>query len=530
MTKDKLLLAASTLAVLANVASYAIAAPRTFGATYASEIGSGNALLSAIESHGLQNTRKTTPLGWATMVDDAAGSETWTIAQSRQDRATWGAIAVEAPPAEKPRPRICRSLAVGYSSNQSSTLEAISEAIFECETRAQGAECDHEIDFKACGAYAQGFRDYGSGLRECVFGAAAGSSRTAAERDALQNCRFQPDYRRDQGGPPGQVYSCRIEHTVCNDQAETAPLQHDVLNANRNMWAVKRSNLRSGPGTEFDRVGLLEVGEPVLVTGEIGEWFRIQVQGKEAFVYAPLLTAVAPAGSTSSSQDTTPGKITFEENDIGEGPSPDTGQPGSVTITWDDGERNEGESPEPESGACLSVERHSKTTATWVNRCRVGIDVIWRDEGACRSTDSMDYTCGWYVRPNDSAAAAVEGRVWWHECRSPNGRGDVVAVENIYGEAYCLDDPSRGTMAGKERQYQRSRGAERQAAELRQQEIRESEQRRQAPVNPLQNLVDTLNKTIRQGTTESPDNEDSRQGGSTGNCVEITIGNVKFSC
>ena len=68
----------------------------------------------------------------------------------------------------------------------------------------------------------------------------------------------------------------------------------DVVPVNRLMRAVKRSNLRSGPGTHYDKVGLLEVGQQVRVTGEVGDWLRIKTpSGNTAFVHAPLLADTA---------------------------------------------------------------------------------------------------------------------------------------------------------------------------------------------------------------------------------------------
>ena len=74
----------------------------------------------------------------------------------------------------------------------------------------------------------------------------------------------------------------------------------DVLPVNRLMRAVKRANLRRGPGTHHDKVGLLEVGEQVRATGEVGNWLRVEVSdGGTAFVHAPLLAdATRPAEPT----------------------------------------------------------------------------------------------------------------------------------------------------------------------------------------------------------------------------------------
>ena len=80
----------------------------------------------------------------------------------------------------------------------------------------------------------------------------------------------------------------------------------------RVMQAVKRSNLRSGPGTTYGKVGLLDVGDEVRVTGEAGDWLRIEAPGGgEAFVHAPLLeeaggATIEPEGSNWSVTENQP--------------------------------------------------------------------------------------------------------------------------------------------------------------------------------------------------------------------------------
>ena len=66
----------------------------------------------------------------------------------------------------------------------------------------------------------------------------------------------------------------------------------------RSMQARTRVNVRSGPGTQHDKIGLLEAGQEVLVTGEAGEWARIEGPGGgEAFVHASFLVDPAAAAA-----------------------------------------------------------------------------------------------------------------------------------------------------------------------------------------------------------------------------------------
>ena len=91
----------------------------------------------------------------------------------------------------------------------------------------------------------------------------------------------------------------------------------EVAPADRVMQAAKRSNLRSGPGTSHDKVGLLEVGDEVRVTGEVGDWLRIEAPGGgEAFIYGPLLAEVPPDRvATAAREEPAPSPDTAAETD-----------------------------------------------------------------------------------------------------------------------------------------------------------------------------------------------------------------------
>ena len=62
-------------------------------------------------------------------------------------------------------------------------------------------------------------------------------------------------------------------------------------------WMAVReaANARTGPGPEFDIVGTAKEGERLRVTGEVRgrSWVRVEFRGRIAFIYAPLLRAVA---------------------------------------------------------------------------------------------------------------------------------------------------------------------------------------------------------------------------------------------
>lgn len=86
-----------------------------------------------------------------------------------------------------------------------------------------------------------------------------------------------------------------------------------VRRVDRIMRTAKRANVRTGPGTNYAKSGLLAVGEVVRVTGEMGNWRRIRhaSQKQDAFVYAPLLAPVrSRTGSASGARGGADNRLT----------------------------------------------------------------------------------------------------------------------------------------------------------------------------------------------------------------------------
>ena len=98
--------------------------------------------------------------------------------------------------------------------------------------------------------------------------------------------RYTPYQVAREGGAIHQALDRAGGHDFACDRSGVQTTEVD-----RTMRAAKRSNVRSGPGTEHDKVGLLEVGDEVRVTGEAGDWLRIETPRGEAFVHASLLEA-----------------------------------------------------------------------------------------------------------------------------------------------------------------------------------------------------------------------------------------------
>ena len=94
----------------------------------------------------------------------------------------------------------------------------------------------------------------------------------------------------------------------------TAP-SFTVSEMDETYYALKRSNLRTGPGTKFDKVGRLSPGDEVEVTGKVAgkNWYRIAMSdGKEVFVFASLLSKDQVAVGVFPSAGRRPGK-TFKD-------------------------------------------------------------------------------------------------------------------------------------------------------------------------------------------------------------------------
>ena len=139
-------------------------------------------------------------------------------------------------------------------------------------------------------------------------------------------------------------FGCTVTKTVVEEGGEAV---------DRWMRARTRANLRSGPGTDHARVGLLEAGEEVLVTGEAGEWLRIRgTDGGTAFVHGSLLVPSAQ-----------------ESGDAATGPSPKcAGMGKGAECWWELADR-------PGCHVFTSYYNPAWRALTWSGACRDGLAV-----------------------------------------------------------------------------------------------------------------------------------------------------------
>lgn len=66
------------------------------------------------------------------------------------------------------------------------------------------------------------------------------------------------------------------------------------------MYALDTVNIRKGPGTDYDKLGILYKDGPTTVKGYIGEWMAIDYYGGTGYVLSSFLTKTAPVVTTTT--------------------------------------------------------------------------------------------------------------------------------------------------------------------------------------------------------------------------------------
>ena len=118
------------------------------------------------------------------------------------------------------------------------------------------------------------------------------------------------------------------ETDIEQEETDTEPIDKaltDITALDKTMYATSAVNTRSGPSTEYERVGGLTTNEEVHVTGQsnLTAWFRIDVEGVTQFVSNNYLADAKvevqqPAQTTTQSSsnitdDSTPPPLTAEQ-------------------------------------------------------------------------------------------------------------------------------------------------------------------------------------------------------------------------
>ena len=85
-------------------------------------------------------------------------------------------------------------------------------------------------------------------------------------------------------------------------------------------------NVRSGPGTDYDRVTSLSKGAVVRITGVEDGWFKVEANGKTGYVSSEYLVTCENSSSGSSAKKSTGTKIPYDTTGtIGNGQSTEAG-------------------------------------------------------------------------------------------------------------------------------------------------------------------------------------------------------------
>lgn len=133
----------------------------------------------------------------------------------------------------------------------------------------------------------------------------------------------------------------------------------------KTMFAAKRANVRSGPGTRYSKVGVLEIGQLAIVTAKTGNWFKLAPRPEQTmrFVYAPLLTETRPATAGAGSTEPAGPRRTIHNSGSRYHGHTRNGRPhGQGVMTYASGNRYE--------GGFVNGRREGRGVFTWANGTR----------------------------------------------------------------------------------------------------------------------------------------------------------------
>lgn len=78
------------------------------------------------------------------------------------------------------------------------------------------------------------------------------------------------------------------------------------------MYAPQVINVRSGPGTDYDKLGVVYANSAVTVVGSSGDWLAVSYNGQTGFILASLLSDTQPQTTTSAAPAATEPQQTEE--------------------------------------------------------------------------------------------------------------------------------------------------------------------------------------------------------------------------
>ena len=134
---------------------------------------------------------------------------------------------------------------------------------------------------------------------------------------AVINGQYEDWYLIEFDGAPGWIASWVVKETNVEDVPQVdatgaivaTPAAPEATPTATLVAGEDGANVRSGPGTGYDRIGTLQPGDSAVVTGRVEEWYRIDFDGAPGWVAGwvvevtdgesvPLVELPEAAGST----------------------------------------------------------------------------------------------------------------------------------------------------------------------------------------------------------------------------------------
>lgn len=101
----------------------------------------------------------------------------------------------------------------------------------------------------------------------------------------------------DQDDPPA---------TTAPPPTTTLPAASYTPEAEKTMYAPQVINIRSGPGTDYDKLGVLYANSEITVIGSSGEWAAVSYNGSTGYILRSLLSSTPPATTTPAPETAPP--------------------------------------------------------------------------------------------------------------------------------------------------------------------------------------------------------------------------------
>lgn len=110
----------------------------------------------------------------------------------------------------------------------------------------------------------------------------------------------EPDEPGESDEPPVIEPAVTDAPAATEPPAATTPLPTYIPEAEHKMYAPQVINVRRGPSTDFDKIGVLYTGSEVTVIGTNGEWSAVSYGEGIGYIMTSLLSAEAPAATTTT--------------------------------------------------------------------------------------------------------------------------------------------------------------------------------------------------------------------------------------